>query len=488
MKCISIPRLGLAKTPTYRRIVRENVLDIFNAEIWAREALLALQGNMILGNIVTRDFSPLVSKFGDLVNVARPGVFKTSRKAALCDDVSIQAATANSFQVPLDQYLYTTFKICDGEENREMVDLVNTFLLPAVQSMALKVDIILAGQHVNFWQNAAGHLGGMTSSNVSDYLVDTREVMNRNKVPIANRKMAITSTTESLALKEQLFVNVAQSGSDRALRDGEMGRLFGFDFFMVNNQPIVSSGQAAVTTTIDNVGGYNPGTKTVTLTSSTGLSAGQWMVIAGDDIPQQITNIGSSGAVSFAPGLASAVANGAAVTAIKVGAIVAADGYLGNVFTQYGRSVGYSDYLLTGSWTAGTAPQIGQPVSFGTDSNIYTIIDVMTTDDDGNALSANQYNIQLDRPLAANVANAATVNLGPAGNYNFAFNDNSLATVFRPLPKPRTGAMSAVVVYDNIPMRVVITYSGFQNAHIVTIDLLMGVATYDPIQGAVMYG
>ena len=488
MKNYSIPGL-LASNPTYRRVQRENILDIFNAEIWAREALLVLQGNMILGNIVTKDFSDQVAKFGDLVNVARPGVFKTNRKSALCDDVMVQAATANSFQVPLDQYLYTTFKICDGEENRQMVDLINTFLLPAVQSMALKVDAILAGQHVNFWQYAAGHLGSMNSTNVSNYIVDTREVMNRNKVPVAGRSMAITSTTEAAALKEQLLVAVNESGSDAALRNGEMGRLFGFDFFMVNNQPIISTGQAANTTTVNNSAGYNAGATTLTLTSTSGMNLGQWLTIAGDDRPQQITALGSSNSVTITPGLASAVANGAAVVGVTAGAVNNSSGYLGNVFTQFGRSVGYSDYILTDGWSAGTAPQIGQPVSFGTSPILYTIIDVITTDPStGNSLSANNYNIELDRPLDANLTDNATVNLGPAGNYNFAFNPNSLATVWRPLPKPRTGAMSAVVVYDDIPMRVVVTYDGYQNAHLVTVDLLMGVATYDVHQGAVMYG
>jgi len=46
--------------------------DCFIPELWARESMRILQENMVMGNLVQRDFTDQLKSFDDKVNVCRP--------------------------------------------------------------------------------------------------------------------------------------------------------------------------------------------------------------------------------------------------------------------------------------------------------------------------------------------------------------------------------------------------------------------------------
>src|SRR5664280_518751 len=80
----------------------ENSLDAYVPELWAQEGLAILEENMVMANLVHRDFENTVAKFGDVVNTRKPGEFKIRRKT---DGTALtqQDATATNIPVPLDQ-------------------------------------------------------------------------------------------------------------------------------------------------------------------------------------------------------------------------------------------------------------------------------------------------------------------------------------------------------------------------------------------------
>lgn len=488
-KLISISGSQFATSSKRRKTLRDNTLDVFNAEIWAREALIALEGNLVLGNLAYRDFTPQVAKFGDVVSVARPGTFNAKRKTSLCQAVEIQDGTADSFQLALDQFLYVTFKICDGEENRQLVDLVDTLMVPAVQALSTKVDLVLAGQNVRFWKNSAGHLGGINGTNVMDYLIETNETMINNKVPFnASRELMITPKTLSALLSTDILVSSERAGNSNTLRNGEVGRAMGFDFFTSQSQPSISkNSQLTVTAAIN--GPLSAGATVLTVDAAGAFTVGQWIKVNGDDVPQRVTAVSISsnaGTITIAaPGLKRDVADNAIVTSVVAGLVNKASGYSGP--TTSPRRLGYAGYIVTDGWST-TVPQLGQPVSFGAGTEIYTVIEVSSTDNTGAALTSGSFWILVDRPLESSIADNATINLAPAGQYNLALTKNALAAAFRPLPKPRVGALASVISDNGLSLRVTITYDGIQQAHIVTVDLLMGVGVYDPHLAAVMFG
>lgn len=450
----------------------ENDVDVFIPEMWANESIAILVENMVAGNLVYRDFENVLKGYGDVVNVPKPGELEAKRKTN-ADNVVIQDVVASNVQVPLNQHIHTSFLIRDGEESKAYKDLVNEFLRPAIIAQARFIDRVVLGQYVQFLNSASGSLGGLTSGNALATLLNLRQKLNINKVPMEGRNVILNPVSETTLLSLDLFLNADKVGDDgTALREASLGRKLGWNFFMSQNMPVITAGNTLASGAVNNASGYAAGSVTMTVDGFTGaLGNGQWFTVVGDGVPHRVTahteTLGNTTSITFTPALATGVADNAVVATYTPGAVNNAAGY----------PVGYAKEITVDAFTV--APQIGQMITFGlTDTTKYSVVGV-------NGLVG----ITLDRPLAVAIADNDKVNLGPAGGYNFAFHRNALALVVRPLATPRqgTGAVSAIANWNNLSMRVTITYSGEKQGHLVTVDMLAGVAVLDASLGGVFF-
>jgi len=97
--------------------------DAYIPERWAEEGLAILEENMVAASMVHRDFEDEIAEFGDVVNTRQPASFKIRRKTD-DDDVETQDARSTNVQVPLDQHIYNSFVIKDGEASKSFQELV----------------------------------------------------------------------------------------------------------------------------------------------------------------------------------------------------------------------------------------------------------------------------------------------------------------------------------------------------------------------------
>lgn len=473
-----------------RRLLRENNIDSLTAEIWAREALMMMRSDLVLPNIAHVDYSDQVGTWGSVVHVNTLGDFTTNRKNVKCEPIVQQAITSTGFQLELNQYVYTSFTICDGEEDRPMRDLIETYMQPAMGEFIETLDAIVASNQMYFWANAAGHLNGMDTTNVDDYVLEGGEVMDLNKVPQRDRSLVITSKTKRNFLSNPLFVRADQSGSTRALRAGEIGDAFGNTVFTSYSQPYVNPARLNANVEGRINGAVGAGTTVLTVDGfTTDVAAGDWIVVQGDDVPHQVTAISLSshaGTVTIAPGLLRAVADNAIITYATHGALVNGAGNYGPSTNP--KKYGWAKRIQIDAVPTGTLPQRGQVVTFGTSATKYSIIRVYDHDVDGVALASGVYDLLLDRPLDAALADNVAVRFGPTGSFNALYSKNAIAIANRPLPKPRVGALASVVNDSGYAIRVVISYDASKQGHVVTLDTLFGTGLYDVRKGAVIFG
>lgn len=395
--------------------------------------------------------------------------------------MTVQAATSTDVQVPLNQHIHVSFLIRDGEESQSFKDLIEIYVQPAMLAQARIIDRIVLGQWPHFLANTYGGLGTLTTSNARSNILGTRNILNQNKAYMDGRNMVLTPSTETTLLNLDLFTQAQQVGDDgTALQEAWLGKKFGFNMYMCQNMSgvVANSTNLPVTTgAINHSGGYPAhATSLVVNGLSAALTAGQWFSVAGDDTPQQVVStVGGATPTTIvcAPGLRNAVANTAVITI-----------YNKNT-TGAGYAVAWSKNILYNG-SGSTVPQVGQMVSFtsdvGDDANdfVYTIVEVDTV----------ASTILLDRPLGKLITSGDAINFGPAGQFNLAFHRNCMSLVVRPLAMPRagTGALSAVVNHNDLSMRATITYNGTQQGHLVTLDMLCGIAILDTNLGAVMLG
>ena len=439
-------------------------------EVWAAESLMVLEENMVLSKLVHRDFENEIASYGDVVNTRRPGEFEMKRKGAN-DDITVQAATADKVQVKLNQLLHTSFLLRDEEMSKSFKDLVPEFLAPAVRSIARGVDQILAVQCYQFPATTVGKLGtALTKSTI----VGANTAMNKNKVPVGPgvRNMILTPSAEGDLLNVADFTKVNEADdAGEALRYANLGRKFGFDFYMDQNMPSIAAQTAATTGAVNLSAGYAAGTTSMAIDGhSDTLLAGQWFTVAGDMTPQVIvTATGTpTTVITFAPGLRYAVANNAVISVIDSGAVNLSAGY----------AASYISTLAMDNFTA--APAVGQLISLGSGAS---------RNDYGAILTPTTTAIDLDRELAAAVANDAIIGKGPSGEYSMALHRNAIALVTRPLvtAPPAAGAMQAVASYGGLSVRVSMAYDPYKQGMLITVDMLAGVKLLDANLGCLIY-
>jgi hypothetical protein len=208
--------------------------DALVPELWANEGLAILEENMVMANLVNRDFESTISKFGDVVNTRRPGEFHIRRKKD-GTNLSLEDASSTNVRVPLDQWFYKAFTIKDGEGTLAMQDLIGLYLKPAMQSIARGVDRALLGRVHAFLgtpTTRVGRLGNLNSTNSKDYLLEAREILNKNKAYPDNRKLVLAPGSETALLKNDMFLKANERGDGgTALENARLGKILGFDTF-----------------------------------------------------------------------------------------------------------------------------------------------------------------------------------------------------------------------------------------------------------------
>lgn len=451
-------------------------------ELWAQESLAILEENMVIGNLVYRDFENVLANYGDVVNAHRPANFTAYRKTD-ADDVTVQAATSANIPVPLNQHIHVSFKIKDGERSTAFVDLVNLYLRPALIAQASFIDKVIGGQTIQFIQNNAGQLGQGSSATIDGYTLDAREKLSINKAPEIGRNLLLTTKTDTLFQKTPQFVSAEKRGDfGTALETANLGRLHGFQLFSAQNQPYVQPGNITeLDFLVNNAAGYPAGTTTILVDSgTTSILVGTFLVFDGDNVPQRVTvhvndTNGHSTSVTVFPGLSSAVANNAQVTIYTPGDVNQSAASLPSGNGASGYDIGYAKSIAFDGAISGNIPKVGQPVNFG-DGVVYTIVGVTAT------------TVTLDRPLEVAVLDNAKMFIGPAGAYNLAFLKESLALVCRPLASPPDGmgAISSVMTHNGFAVRVTMSYTGLGQAILVTVDALCGVAVLNANLGCVL--
>ena len=455
--------------------VHDNDVDSYVPEVWANEGLMVLYENMVMANLVHRDFSNEIAEAGDIVNTRRPSTFVGARKTAN-DDVAVQALTATNVPVALDQYFHTSFIIRDAEASKSFKDLVNDHLRPAAMSIASAIDHVLLGQVVQYIAKRAGTLGTLTSSNTIARITSLKQAQTEAKVPETDRRLILTPSSEAAFLQTEMFTSAEKVGdAGTALRTASLGQKFGYNIFTCQNtpQPTQADSDIDQTMLVNLTAGYVAGDTVLVVDGITGeVVTGEWVSIVGSEIPHQITahteTATNTTEITISPALVGTVANNAIITRYMMGEVNLAAGY----------AAGYAKTIVYDGFTKD--PQVGQFCTFEAVTTKYVIIQVDTT----------AKTILLDRPLVAAIANNDNINLGPGGSYNFAFHRNALSLVNRPLalPDSRLGVRAAVVNMGGIAIRVTITYDGTKQGVLVTLDTLCGVKVLDTNLGAVLLG
>src|ERR1700691_3045741 len=137
----------------------------------AADALPALVGNLVMGNLVNRDYEPVLAQAGDTVNIPIPPVL-VANNIAEGGTVQPQNPNLGNAQIVLTNHVEATFQIPDVTKVLAVPDLLRLYMQPAVVALAERIESDLLNLYPGFSANTPVGTGGTA---ITEAVVDSAE-------------------------------------------------------------------------------------------------------------------------------------------------------------------------------------------------------------------------------------------------------------------------------------------------------------------------
>lgn len=212
----------------------------------AVDALPALTGNLVMGNLVNRSYESTLAQPGDTVNIPIPPTL-VANNIAEGGTVQTQNPNLGNAAIVLNTHAEATFQIPDVTKVLAVPDLLKLYMQPAVIALAEKIETDLLGLYSQFTANTTVGLPGTA---LTEAVIDSAETTLFNqKVPASEPKYLVVDGASYSALRQiPRFSEYRTAGEAglRAMVDGSIGKIK--DFYVFRSQFVSKTGAAPATT------------------------------------------------------------------------------------------------------------------------------------------------------------------------------------------------------------------------------------------------
>lgn len=207
----------------------------FIPTIWSARLLENLRKTYVFANLVNRDWEGEIRQAGDTVKITTPSAISVSTYAG-----SVSWETIQSVQQSLliDQQKYWAFKVGDVDKAQANVNLIDTYMREAANTLADTVDQNIAALYAS-----AGHTVALDISanytGVRAALVSAGQKLAESNVPSAGRWLVVSPTVMSGIRLASDYTPASDMG-DEFKRTGAIGFLEGFSIYESNNVAVAT--------------------------------------------------------------------------------------------------------------------------------------------------------------------------------------------------------------------------------------------------------
>lgn len=226
-------------------ITSQNVANAI-VKLVAVDALPALIGNLVMGNLVNRDFEPTLAQAGDTVNVPIPPTL-VANNLAEGGTVQPQNPSLGNAQIVLNTHAEATFLVPDVTKVLAVPDLLKLYMQPAMAALAEKIETDLLNLYAQLTANTPV---GTPGTPITEAVVDAAETaLFQAKVPASEPKYLVVDAATYSQLRQIPRFSEYQTAGEaglRALVDGTVGKIK--DFYVFRSQFVAKTGSSPVTT------------------------------------------------------------------------------------------------------------------------------------------------------------------------------------------------------------------------------------------------
>jgi N4-gp56 family major capsid protein len=223
-------------------------VDTFIPEVWVADLDVALRGAQVFGQsgVINRNYEGEISSYGDTVHIgslSRPIISTYTKNSTSIDP---QTLTTADQTLLIDQSKYFAFEV-DDVDKRQVRDggrLLNQAADEAAFGVADVVDLFLAGLMTASAGNVITAGDAATPDAAYKIVLALKLKLDKAKVPTAGRFVIVSPEFYALILQDARFTDVARYGDSNAIRNGEVGRVLGFDVMVSMNLPAGTAGTA----------------------------------------------------------------------------------------------------------------------------------------------------------------------------------------------------------------------------------------------------
>ena len=238
--------------------------NFLTPQIIAREALIVLENNLVMANLVHRDYSDEFAQVGDTVTIRKPAKFNAKN---FTGNIIRQDASEGSVAVKIDRHRDVSFSVTSKEMTLDIRDFSEQLISPAMRAIAQAVDEDLLNEAANINAVVAGTA---SPTNLAD-IAGLSKTLDLAKVPMDQRRLVLDPNHKyRYALTDNLS-KVAYAGNGETLRNAELGRIYTLDTYMDQNCPGSLAATPGTATAFKVTG--TKGTKVVALSGVTAATA-----------------------------------------------------------------------------------------------------------------------------------------------------------------------------------------------------------------------
>lgn len=246
----------------------------------AREALPILANNLLMPNLIHQDYSEDFVGQGDTIQIKKPPIFTAND---FDSTISVQDAAFEGVDVTMDKLADVSVEITSKELALSMDDFAAQVMEPMAVALAEKINKegLELAMDVPYFTGTAG-----TTPDDLDDFSDVRKGLNNKKAPLTGRRAVWDVDADAKFTQLASLVKVADSGTSRALREGEVGRVFGMDNYYSQHvyEHVAGTATGTVSPKVNGAvaaGAYQMAIDATTMTG--GLKKGDLMTIAGNN-------------------------------------------------------------------------------------------------------------------------------------------------------------------------------------------------------------
>lgn len=212
----------------------------------AADALPALMGNLVMGNLVNRDYEPILAHAGDTINVPIPPVL-VANNIAEGGTVNPQNPSLGNAQIVLNTHAEATFQIPDVTKALAFPELLKAYMQPAVVAIASRIEHDLLNIYSQFTANPTL---GVAGTPITEAVIDSAETaLFAAMVPPSSPKYLVVDSNSYSAIRQiprfSEYYSAGEAGL-KALVEGNVGKMK--DFFIFRSQYVAVTGASTPTT------------------------------------------------------------------------------------------------------------------------------------------------------------------------------------------------------------------------------------------------